>query len=173
MKLLSSTRNKIILLLLISVLVFIGWQAGMEIAYARVLVATSNVGLSIVKKHTKIKLEETNGKYEFQAHVLINGKRAHYPQETGSIMQPFVIILSWQIFLFLALQWKKALKSFGVNVVIFVLVQMIFLILLTGYYDSTAQQLFYDIMLDSFYVVAVVLIIKDNLLYPVFRKSAR
>jgi len=58
MAILSSTRNKIILLLLISVLIFAAWQAGLEIVYAKVLVGTTNFSLGIIKKDTHIEFEE-------------------------------------------------------------------------------------------------------------------
>ena len=174
MAILSSTRNKIILLLLISMLIFAAWQAGLEIAYAKVLVGTTNFSLGIVKKDTHIEFEEkegTNGLYQFKVFTSIDGRKGHYPQETSSLMQPFIIVLSWQIFLFFVLKRKSAWRSLGVNIGIFLLVQMIFLILLTGYYTSTVQQYIFTMMLDSFYIIALILVIKDNMLYPVFRKK--
>ncbi len=174
MTILSSTGNKIILLLLISVLIFAAWQAGLEIAYAKVLVGTTNFSLSIIKKDTHIEFEKkegTDGLYQFRVFTSIDGRKGHYPQETSSLMQPFIIILSWQIFLFFVLKRKSAWRSLGTNIGIFLLVQMIFLILLTGYYTSTVQQYIFTMMLDSFYIIALILIIKDNMLYPVFRKK--
>ena len=54
MKLLSSTRNKIILLLLITLLVFTGWQAGLETVYAKLVVSTTNYTLDVIKDDTRI-----------------------------------------------------------------------------------------------------------------------
>jgi len=173
MAILSSNRNKIILLLLISVLVFAAWQAGLETAYAKVLVVTTNLSLKIVKTETHIEFEEkegTDGLYRFRVFTVIDGREGNYPQEPGTLLQPFVIVLSWQIFLFFVLKRKAAWKSLGVNTGIYLLVQIIFLILLTGYYSSPVQQYIFTMMLDSFYIIALTLIIKDNMIYPVFRK---
>lgn len=174
MAILSSTRNKIILLLLISVLIFVAWQAGLETAYAKVLVGTTNFSLGIVKKDTHIEFEKKEGKdglYQFRVFTRIDGRKGNYPQETSSLMQPFVIVLSWQIFLFFVLKRKSAWRSLGVNIGIFLLVQMIFLFMLTGYYNSTVQKYIFTMMLDSFYIISLILIIKDNMLYPVFSKK--
>ncbi len=175
MAILASTRNKIILLLLISVLIFAGWQAGFETAYAKVLVGATNFSLSIIKKDTHIeykKKEGTDGLYQFVVFTRIDGRKGNYPQETSSLMQAFVFVLSWQIFLFFILKIKSAWKLLAVNIGIFILVQAIFLILLTGYYNSTVQQYIFTMMLDSFYIIALILVIKDNMLYQVFNKKA-
>ena len=174
MAILSSSIKKIILLFLISLLIFMGWMAGAEGGYAKVLVGATNFSLGIVKNDTRIELEDLDDKgglYQFRVYTRIDGRLGNYPQETEGLMQPFVIILSWQIFLFFVLRVKSAFQSLVVNVGIFFLIQIIFLILLTGYYDSTIQQYIYTMLLDSFYIIALILIIKDNMLYPVFRKK--
>ncbi len=152
---------------------FAGWQAGMESSYAKILVGSTNVCLGIVKNDTHIKLEKTaDGEaiHQFRVYTRIDGRKGNYPQETGGVMQPIVIILSWQLFLFFVLKPKQASISMAVNIALFLLVQIIFLFLLTGYYTSTVQKYIYTIMLDSFYIIALILIIKDNILYSIFRK---
>ncbi len=174
MKILSSNRNKIILLLLISIFVFIFWRSGFETVYARVLTGTTNYFLNIAKKDTHIELErnkEKEGLYQFRIYTIIGDKIGNYPQETGSILHPFVIILSWQIFLFFVLNRRSLLKTLWINMGIFIFIQIFFLIMLTGYYNSKVQQFLYTVLIDSFYVIALVLVIKDNMLFPLFGKS--
>ncbi len=173
MKILSSNIIKILLLLFISFMFFAGWQAGMETSYAKLLVGSTNVCLDIVKTDTHIKLENADtgdSNHQFRVYTRIDGRKGNYPQETGGVMQPIVIILSWQVFLFFVLKPKRATISLAVNFGLFFLVQIIFLFLLTGYYTSSVQKYIYTIMLDSFYIIALILIIKDNILYSVFRK---
>ena len=151
-----------------------GWQYGLETAYAKTLVGATNISLGVFTNDTHIeyeKIPKQENLYQFRVYTKIDGRKGNYPQETGGILQPFVIILSWQIFLFLALKKRDALKSMGVNIGVFFLIQIIFLMLLTGYYTSTIQQFLFDIMLDSFYIVALILVIKDNLLYGVFSRN--
>ena len=174
MKILSSNRNKIILLLFISIVVFILWQSGFETVYARVLTGTTNYFLNIAKKDTHIELErnkEKDGVYQFRVFTIMDEKKGNYPQETGSLLQPFVIILSWQIFLLFVLDRRSFLKTLWINMGIFILIQIFFLVMLTGYYNSKVQQFFYTVLIDSFYVIALVLVIKDNMLFPLFRKN--
>ncbi len=174
MKILSSNRNKVILLLFISIFVFIFWQSGFETVYARVLTGTTNYFLNIAIKDTHIELErnkEMDGVYQFRVFTIIDKKNGNYPQETGSLLQPFVIILTWQIFLLFVLDRKSFLKTLWINMGVFILIQIIFLFLLTDYYNSKVQQFFFTVMLDNFYVMALVLVIKDNMLFPLFGKS--
>lgn len=173
-KILSSTISKVILLLLLTFLTFSAWQAGLEKTYAKTVVSTTNAVLGIIKKDTHIKYEKDKGSieaYHFEAYTRIDGRKGHYSQETGGMMQPFVIVLSWQIFLFFVLNWRSALRALGLNIAIFVLFQVLFLIFLSSFYTSTVQQYLFTLMMDSFYIIALVLVIKDAMLYPVFSKK--
>jgi len=174
MNILSTNRNKILLLILISFLIFIGWNYGVETAYAKLLVTTSNISLGIINKDANIKYEKVDKDselYHFKVTAVINGRRGSYPQEVGGILQPLIIILSWQIFLFFVINLKLAIRSLLTNFSIYMLIQIIFLILLSGYYNSTAQQFVFSILLDSFYIIALILIIKDNILFSVFSRG--
>lgn len=170
MALVSSKAAKIVALIIISAIVYTGWLSGLETGYTRVLVAGTNVALSIVKKDTRIELEKINNAYQFKVRTRIEGRKASFTQPFGSLLQPFVIVLSWQIFLLIAISFKSAIKAFGVNAGIFLMLQIIFLILLTGYHTSETQKFIYVLLMDSFYIIGLVLVIKDNMLYPVFRK---
>lgn len=170
MALISSKPLKVVVLIAITALVFTGWRYGIENVYAKVLAAGANPFLSVLKKDTSIEVEKEKSAYQFKVRTVIDGRKGSFPQVFGSILQPFVILLSWQIFLFLSLGWKQALKSLGVNFVVFGLFQIFFLIMLTGYYTSATQKFIFEMLIDTFYVVAIVLVIKDNMLYPVFRK---
>jgi len=173
MKIMSSSRNKIIVLLFTSLSIFTVWQFGLETIYTKILVGATNISLSVVKTDTHIILEKKDNTdvNQFRVYTIIDGRKGNYPQATGGFLQPFILILSWQIFLFLVLDRKTALKSMGINIGIYFLTQVIFLIMLTGYFTSVIQQYLFDIMLDSFYIVALILVIKDNIFYGVFLKK--
>jgi len=173
MALLTNRRNKIILLIAISMLIFGAWEMGMEKIYEKALVSVTNGALHVIKKDTRLTLEKIDNKdsYQFRVYTRVQGRMGNYPQETGGLMEPFVIVLSWQLFLFFLIKRKSAFKLLGINVGIFVAMQMLFLIFLTGYYNSSIQQYLFDMMLDNFYIIALILVIKDNMIYPVFRKT--
>lgn len=168
---LTSTRLKIGTLILISALVFVGWKGFLEVAYAKFLLTGTNCVLSVVKKDAHIETEKLEDGYQFKVFSLIDGKKATYPQDFGSILQPFIIVLSWQLFLFLVLKSRSALQSAAINGGVFYLIQLFFLVQLTGYYTSETQKFIFDMLIDSFYIIALVLVIKDNMLYPVFSKA--
>jgi hypothetical protein len=85
-------------------------------------------------------------------------------------MEPFVIVLSWQLFLFFVTNKKTAFKLLAINTGIFMAIQVLFLYFLTGYYNSEIQKFLFDMMLDNFYIIALILVIKDNMLHPVFKR---
>jgi len=173
MTLLASNRNKIILLVLISLVTFGGWEFGLQNMYEKALVGTTNVVLDVIKNDTHITLEKVAGKKEnqFRVYTRIQGRVGNYPQETGGLLMPFVIILTWQLFLFFVIKRKDALKLFGVNVAVFVSIQIMFLVFLTNYYNSQVQKFMFEMMLDNFYIVAIILVIKDNIIFPVFKRN--
>lgn len=174
MKILQSPINKVILLILISIVVFTGWEAGIENSYLKLLVGTTNLTVGSIKEGTNIEIESTglpDEPYQFKVNTIIQGRKGSYPQEVGGLLQPFVIVLSWQIFLFFVLSLNSALRSLSMNFLVFLLLQVLFLVLLTGYYSSDMQKFLYEVMMDSFYVIAIILVIKDNMLFPVFKKQ--
>ena len=166
-----TSKVKIVLLILITIATYTFWQKGVENFYSRILLFGTNTALSLVKGNTSIELEQKDEVYQFRVRTIIEGKRASFPQAFGGLLQPFVIILSWQIFLFIAVRRNLAFHSLGTNLGLFYLFQIIFLILLTGYHTSEVQKFIYVMLMDSFYIIALVLVIKDNMLYPVFRKQ--
>lgn len=171
MALLASNRIKILLLIILTISSYTLWQHGLERIYAKTLLVGTNATLGIVKGNTSIELEQLDETYQFRVRTIIDGRRASFPQAFGGLLQPFVIILSWQIFLFIVLKRNLALQSMGINFGIFYFLQVIFLILLTGYHTSEIQKFIYVMFMDSFYIIGLVLVIKDNMLYPVFRKA--
>ena len=48
--------------------------------------------------------------------------------------------------------------------------QIFFLLLLTGFHNSTLARYIYEMFLDSFYIVALAIILIDNFRNPVFLK---
>jgi len=167
----SSTPVKILILIFITVITYISWIKGLEVVYTKFLLGGTNTALSIIKTDNHIDLEKQENTYQFKVHTLIDGRKASYPQEIGSLLQPTVIILSWQIFLFFVIGPRAASRSLGMNLGIFYFSQIILLLLLTVFYQSDIQNYIYLMLMDSFYIIALVLVIKDNMLYPVFRKS--
>ncbi len=147
------------------------WFVGLETVYTRVLAFSSNVVLGIWGRNASIVVEKENGEYLFRVYTEFEGIKANYPQRVQSLFYPTIIVLSWQVFLAFAMGWRKSLRSGVKNLGLFFLFHILFLLLLTAYYSSSIARFFYDMMLESFYVIAVVVIAIDYIRHPVFAKS--
>ncbi len=159
-------NKKIIIFLGASIIVMLLWNTGLERVYAEILKFCSNTVLNILRDSTYIKLEKHDGDLVFRVHTLIEGRKGSYPQAAQSLLLPIVIILSWMAVLFYSLPGKTALKQGLTNFGIFLVFQIVFMILLTFYYNSDLARFFFHVMLDTFYIFAIFLIIKDSLKYP-------
>ncbi|MBP6978539.1 MAG: hypothetical protein PHD61_05270 [Bacteroidales bacterium] len=172
MRRLKSKTGKVILLIAITILVFILWQIGLESVHARILGGCTNASLHLFGSDKSIQyLPDDDHVAIFRIRLIKDGLPNEFKQEIGPLLQPTVIVLAWQLFLFLVLPLKKAFRLLLINLAIFIGLQVFFLIQLTGFHTSSFQKFLYRLMVDSFYIIALILLIKDNLLYPVFRKN--
>ncbi len=165
------TIKKIALLLAITLLTTLLWFAGMETIYARLLAFSANTALTITGRESNIKVEKENNTAYFLVHTRVDGRRANYPQNFETLLLPAVMIIAWQVFSLLYRSRNQSLRSAATTIGIFLLLQVIFLLLLTAYYSSGLAKYLYDVLMDTFYVVALILIIIDYVRYPVFQNS--
>lgn len=152
----------ILLVIGISILWLILWMNGLNWVYAKIITGISNIFLS---GSSGIGLEKESDKIYFIVRAVIGGKRGSFPQEANLIILPMVMMLTWQALLFLNIPWRKALRSSLENLGIFILIQVIYLFILTGYYTSDTDKFFFHLLLDSFYIFGLFLIVKDAVRY--------
>jgi small-conductance mechanosensitive channel len=152
--------NVLIVLVTSATLLFV-WFKGVDYAYAKVLQIGANICLAF-SPDTSIGLKLTNDNPTFVVKTVIEGKKGVFPQKANLILLPFIMILTWQILLFFNVERKKALRSTAENLIAFYIVQVIYLLLLTGYYKSGTAKFLYDLLLDSFYIIILFLIVKDT-----------
>ncbi len=158
-----------VLILLASVLLITAiWFFGAEVIYARILAFTSNVILSLVGSSSSIAVEEKGGEYLFRVYLIIDGQQGSFPQRIQTLLLPTIIVFSWQFFVAIVSGWRQFLRSAKWNIGLFFAFQVLFLLLLTRYHISAAAAFIYDILMESFYVIAVVIVIIDNIRFPVF-----
>lgn len=154
----------ILIILGASIVLLFFWFLGLKILYAKFIVALTNL-LLLPWPETYLRVFIQADQPVFEVFTLIDGKNAKYPQETKLILLPILMMLTWQILIFFNLHWKKAWASTLTNLGIFLGIQVIFLILLTSYYTSGVAKYIYDLLTDSFYIVALFLIVKDTFRY--------
>ncbi len=142
------------------------WYAGLEKGYAHLLVFSTNSVLNVSGRDSHITLEKEDGVDTFRAHTVIDGQRANYPQKLQTLLLPAVMLIAWQLFTSFFRSRKQILHSASTTIGIFLALQIIFLLLLTAYYSSSVAKYVYDVMLDSFYIIALGIIILDYIRYP-------
>ncbi len=160
-------QKKIINILIVIVasgLLLILWFNGFAYLYAQMLKLGANI-LLLFSSDTHVGLKLVENAPTFIVDTIIDGKKGSYPQKADLILLPFIMILTWQILLFFNLPLKQAIRSAIENILIFYIIQLIYVLLLTAYYNSATIKFIYDLLMDSFYIIALFLIVKDSFKY--------
>jgi len=154
----------ILIVVIASGLLVILWFSGFDWLYAQLLRLGANI-LLIFSGDTHVGLKLIDDAPTFIVETIVNGKKGTYPQKADLILLPFIMILTWQILLFFNLSRKNAIRSALENIITFYIIQLIYVLLLTAYYNSSAIKFIYDLLMDSFYIIALFLIVKDSFKY--------
>jgi len=160
--------KKIAILLICALAVTFLWFIGLEMLYARLMAFASNLVMAIGGSEARVVVEQQNGEGLFRVHTVMDGNQANYPQRIQTLLYPTIIILGWQLFTLFIRGWKQLLSSAGLSIGVFFTIQVIFLLLLSIYHTSDAGSFFYDLLMESFYVIALAIVIIDNIRFPVF-----
>lgn len=163
--------RKILFLLAAIALVSLLWFMGAQVLYAHLLAFLSNIFLGAFGSDASVSLEALNGQHLFRVSTTIDGRTGSYPQELQSLLYPAIIVLSWSLFLLFSAGFKRALRSTSWCLLPFLVIHMIFLLLLTGYYSSGVARFLYDILRESLFVIAITLVIVDQIRSSAFSPS--
>jgi hypothetical protein len=164
-------QKKIVNILIViaaSALLLFLWFRGLNQVYGHTLVFGTNIFLSPFQD-IYLEMDTETDDPVFIVHSVIEGRTGRYPQDAKLILLPFIMILTWQILMFFNLDTKYAVRSALENLLIFYLLQVIFLIFLTQYYNSGFIKFIYNLLSDSFYIIALFLIIKDTVRYRILK----
>ena len=168
-------QKKIINILIVIVasgLLIIFWFNGLDWLYAQLLRLGANI-LLVFSQDTHVGLKMVDNSPNFIVETIINGKKGNYPQKADLILLPFIMVLTWQILLFFNLPIKYATRSAIENILAFFIIQLIYVLLLTAYYNSSSVKFVYDLLIDSFYIIALFLIVKDAFKYELIGLAKR
>jgi hypothetical protein len=162
----------ILIVIIASGLLLILWFNGLDWIYAQLLRFGASIFL-LLSSGTHVGVELVKDAPTFIVNTVINGKKGSYPQQADLILLPFIMILTWQILLFFNLSRKQAVRSAIENILAFYIIQVIYVLLLTAYYNSSSIKFLYDLLLDSFYIIALFLIVKDAFKYELIGIAKR
>ncbi len=158
--------KKIVLLLSAILIVSVLWLVGLQSGYARVLAFSANTVLDMGGRYSHIKVAEDNGDDIFHIFTIVDGTRVNYRQSFQTLLYPAIIVLAWQLFTLFILGWRTSLRSGKWNILLFIIFQVIFLMLLTAYYASPVARFVYTMMMEGFYVIAIIIVIIDSIRHP-------
>jgi len=164
--------TNILIVILASGLLLVLWFNGLDWIYAQILRLGANIAL-IFSSDTHVGLKLTEDAPTFMIETIIDGRKGTYPQKADLILLPFIMILTWQILLFFNLPLKYALRSALENIIAFYIIQLVYVLLLTSYYNSETIKFIYNLLLDSFYIIALFLIVKDAFKYELIGLAKR
>jgi hypothetical protein len=162
----------VLIVIIASGLMLILWFHGFAYLYAQILKLGANIVL-LFSSDTHVGLKLVENSPTFIVNTIIDGKKGSYPQKADLILLPFIMILTWQILLFFNLPLRQATRSAIENILIFYIIQLIYVLLLTAYYNNATVKFIYDLLIDSFYIIALFLIVKDSFKYELIGIARR
>lgn len=162
--------KNILIIFLAALVLYILWISGLQKVYAYFIYYMVYLPIQAVPE-TSLSLSMDMGKPIYTVTSMISGKEYSWSLSGELFLLPIVLLLSWQIFLFTTLPWKKALKIMRNNVLTLVLFQMLYLIFLSLYWKSAAIRLVHDMMNNNIIIIVVFLIIKDCIRNRLFWKT--
>ncbi|MBW6460610.1 MAG: hypothetical protein K0B08_08560 [Bacteroidales bacterium] len=160
----------ILIVVVASMLLLILWFRGLDLFYAQTLKLGANIAL-LFSSDTSVAVKVVEGTPAFIVETVVGGRKGSYPQKANLILLPVIMILTWQILLFFNLPFRQAFRTAWQNILIFYIIQVIYVVLLSSYYNSSTVKYIYDLLMDSFYIIALFLIVKDAFRYDLFRRA--
>jgi len=158
--------KKIFILIGIVTGFYILWILGLQYVYAHLLKIGATIFGTIFGLGAKAQIGATpDGHIDFQLNVADKGL-AHLPLEP--VILPVVLILAWQIFLFIYLKRRTALKLLGINFGVFFVIQIIYVLLLADWGKTAFINSVKETLLHAFGIIVLILIIKDNIFHKIF-----
>ena len=149
---------------------FLLWSFGLEKVYAYFLYYLVYVPVHFVAD-TSLTLSVEHAHPLYVVKSMINNKEYSWSLSGELFLLPIVLLISWQIFLFLVLPKKRALKILRNNIITLVLAQMFYLFLLTLYWKSSTARLIHDMLNNNLIIITIFLIIKDSVKNHLFEKK--
>lgn len=144
------------------------WFWGLNHIYAQLLKFGTNLFL-LPWPDTYFDIDPNTKDPSFIVNTVIEGRKGHFPQSGKLILLPFVMVLTWQLLMFFNIPVRSAVRSLIENFLIFFFIQVIYMLLLTQFYESSTANFIFRLLTDSFYIIVLFLIVKDTVRYQLIK----
>lgn len=148
-------RNILLILITVSLLYFL-WGFGLEKVYAHALGGGVNF-FFLPQKDVVAEIKDVGEK----VFIFLYYDNTGWKEPLETIVLPFIVILGWYIFVLFHVPVNKALKIGGRNILVFYLLQVLFLLLLYGLNTSETAMFFFRLFKNSFGIIVLFVIIWD------------
>ena len=160
-------KKHLLFLLPIVTLLYMIWLAGLDAYYYR-FVALSFEPVKWFIPKLMIYLLESGSSYHLQITIKLT---YHSTQPLNILCLPVVLLLAWQIYLFIRIPLKRALVVLLINYSIFHLVLMADLLAAPFMETSEIARYFYSFITTNLSILVIILIIKDA--YALKKRKAK
>ena len=103
--------------------------------------------------------------------LIIDGRKGRFAIE--GVILPFVLLVGWQIALLFVTNTKKAAKTGGINLGVFYLLQVLFLLTFINQGTSEILNVLKESLIHSFGIFAVFFIIKDIIWFGLHKPETK
>ena len=145
---------------ILALVLFLLWTFGLEEIYASLILYGAYLPVGLLE-NTSISLSINAGDPVYTVTSIINLKEYTWSLSGELFLLPVVLLLSWQITLFLFVSPWQAMRCASFNLIVLVITQILFLFLLTMYWKSDLIRVIHDMMNNNLIILVLFLIIKD------------
>ncbi len=161
--------KNILIVLLAALILFVLWTIGLEVIYGYFIYYLVYLPAQLIPE-TTIDISANSSHPIYIVTSFIDNKEYTWSLSGELFLLPIVLLLSWQIFLFLLLPWKKAVRIAKNNIIVLVIAQSVYLLLLALYWKSPVARVIHDMLNNNLIIITVFLIIKDSIKNRLYEK---
>ena len=164
--------KNILIVLLAALVLFVLWTIGLETVYGYFIYYLTYLPAQLIPE-TTIDISTNSSHPLYIVTSFIENKEYTWSLSGELFLLPIVLLLSWQIFLFLLLPWKKAIRIAKNNIIVLVIAQSVYLLLLALYWKSPVARVIHDMLNNNLIIITVFLIIKDSIKNRLYEKLTK
>ena len=161
-------KKNIGIIILTVTIMYLLWLFGLEKIYAWLLNLVINAILVVSVVRTEIQMESGHPAIYW---FFNESGDMWWKEPLETIIFPMVILLSWQIFIFFHIHYKKSLRLFIRNFSVFFILQVIYLFTIYGFPFSETAKFIFRLLKNSFGIIVLFMILIDIIVLKINFKN--